>query len=166
MKNRLTLVCCGAILIISGTIWYLYLSPPVRTIHLQPLFIKGVRIFSHQWTLPESRIFMIPSDDLRHPRRSSLRVFEDGKELGPAHSLHTGVATKGRGRFSHWKGKLIFSASDNTNPRFNKKRYVVRVRPVPRNWVLGVGLGGVLAVLGWAWAVFRRARVAPDRTED
>lgn len=55
---------------------------------------------------------------------SVLRVFEDGKELGPAHSMHEYIRNTGRGAFSHWHGSLYFSASDNTDPRTNGRKYI------------------------------------------
>jgi hypothetical protein len=68
-----------------------------------------------------------PSDD---GAVSTLRLFEDGKELAPAHSLHALIRTEGKGRWSHW-GKpgnrmVLFSSSDNSDPRTNGRRYVVR----------------------------------------
>jgi hypothetical protein len=51
--------------------------------------------------------------------RSSLTMCEDGKELGPAHSAHVDIRSIGLGRFSHWEGYVVFSASDNSNPRLN-----------------------------------------------
>lgn len=56
---------------------------------------------------------------------SKLRLFEDGKELGPAHSAHQMIMSQGGGRFSHWKRNLIYSASDNTDPRNNNRHYIV-----------------------------------------
>ena len=57
---------------------------------------------------------------------SSLRLFEDGRELGPAHAAHDSIRTLGSGRFSHWGDNLYFSASDNSNPQTNGRAYTVR----------------------------------------
>jgi hypothetical protein len=60
-----------------------------------------------------------------------LRLFENSKELGPAHSLHRDIRNLGRGRFSHWSNvdgtfeSLRFASSDNTNPRNNRRTYAV-----------------------------------------
>lgn len=64
-------------------------------------------------------------DDVQNGNRSSLRVFEDGRELGPAHSLHDDVFKLGRGRFSHWGRWLMLSTSDGSDPRSNGRRYAV-----------------------------------------
>lgn len=63
--------------------------------------------------------------------RSTARIFEDGHELGPAHSIHTDIRNPalGRGRFSHWGSQngsfetLRFSTSDNSDPRTNGRHY-------------------------------------------
>jgi pectate lyase len=60
--------------------------------------------------------------------RSILRVFENGREIGPAHSWHADIRSLGRGRFSHWSSSnggesVRFAASDNTDVRRNGKRY-------------------------------------------
>jgi O-methyltransferase len=62
-------------------------------------------------------------DDVIIPKRSSLRMFEDGFELGPAHSLHADIISLGGGRFSHWGRWLMFSSSDGSDPRTNGRTY-------------------------------------------
>ena len=65
-------------------------------------------------------------DDTRHPRRSPLRLLEDGKPLGPAHALHQSISEEGGGRYSHWSDNtLIFSTSDNSDPNANGREYSV-----------------------------------------
>ncbi|MBI2298873.1 MAG: carbohydrate-binding protein [Armatimonadetes bacterium] len=68
-----------------------------------------------------------PGDGIKDGPPSTLHLFEDGKELGPAHFLHADIRTKGEGRFSHWVTMLYFSASDNSDPRVNGRRYEWRV---------------------------------------
>jgi hypothetical protein len=63
--------------------------------------------------------------------RSQLMLFEDGKPLQP-HQAHELIRREGLGRFSHWGGRgLIFSSSDNTDPRTNGREYKV-VYPWPK----------------------------------
>ena len=159
MKNptRLALVGCLILLLGGAAPWYLRFFPQSRTVYVKPLFMGGLRLFSHQWDVPRSPYWRIETDDLDDPRRSSLVLLEDGKKLDPAHSLHVDVARKGRGRYSHWKGKLIFSASDNTDPRFNKRRYVVRVKLLPKAWVLKAGAVSFgIALCGGAIIIWTR----------
>ncbi|MCP5143946.1 MAG: hypothetical protein H6978_03885 [Gammaproteobacteria bacterium] len=71
------------------------------------------------------------ADYLDDGSRSRLRLFEDGRELGPAHCMHADIRERGEGRFSHWRAAidstscLYFSASDNSDPRSNGLHYEV-----------------------------------------
>lgn len=67
-----------------------------------------------------------PGDDGEAPRRSSLTLFENGAPLGPAHSGHHLVREQGLGHYSHWGDSLVFSTSDNTDPRANGRVYTWR----------------------------------------
>jgi predicted O-methyltransferase YrrM len=66
-----------------------------------------------------------PSDGLDGDR-STLELFEDGRQLGPAHAKHAVIREQGRGAFSHWRGQILFSSSDNSDPRTNGRRYTAR----------------------------------------
>jgi pectate lyase len=73
--------------------------------------------------------FGIPADNNTYPNKSTLRLFENGIEIGPAHARHADISSLGKGRFSHWSATdgsgeaLRFSASNNTNPKTNGKGY-------------------------------------------
>jgi O-methyltransferase len=67
----------------------------------------------------------IQPGDTGHPLKSGLRLFEDGRELTLRHSGHQEIADRGEGRFSHWGRSLYFSASDNSDPSKNGRRYTV-----------------------------------------
>jgi len=61
---------------------------------------------------------------------SFLRLLEDGLPLGPAHSMHQTIRDVGAGAYSHWAGDpegttqvLYYSASDNSDPTANGRRY-------------------------------------------
>jgi hypothetical protein len=63
--------------------------------------------------------------------RSQLMLLEDGKPLEP-HQGHELIRKEGRGRFDHWGAhELIFSSSDNTDPRTNGRQYKA-VYPWPK----------------------------------
>ncbi|MBF0529575.1 MAG: hypothetical protein HQK55_09960, partial [Deltaproteobacteria bacterium] len=55
--------------------------------------------------------------------RSSLAMREDGRPLGPAHAVHADIRDLGLGRYSHWGSRVIFSTSDNSDPRTNGRTY-------------------------------------------
>jgi hypothetical protein len=64
------------------------------------------------------------ADTGQRPSQSAYLVCENGYPLGPAHSLHTEIAGKGKGRFSHWAPDgFIFSTSDNSDPNTNNRIY-------------------------------------------
>lgn len=55
--------------------------------------------------------------------KSDLEFYEDGKCIGPAHSPHHIIRDRGLGSYSHWGDYIYFSASDNSDPRTNRKKY-------------------------------------------
>jgi hypothetical protein len=64
--------------------------------------------------------------DRESGNKSGLLVYEDGKPLGPAHAVHADIRTQGQGRYSHWtRNGLYMSASDNSDPRTNGRKYEV-----------------------------------------
>lgn len=56
-------------------------------------------------------------------QQSILKLYENGVEIGPAHTEHDEIRKNGNGTYSHWGSTLIFSASDNTDPRTNGRTY-------------------------------------------
>jgi hypothetical protein len=70
-----------------------------------------------------------PGDGMKDVPPSTLRLFENGKELGPAHAPHADIRAKGGGQFSHWNTTLYFSASDNSDPRTNGRKYMWQITP-------------------------------------
>jgi pectate lyase len=98
-------------------------------------------------------------DNATSKEQSILRLFENGVELGPAHSVHDDIRNLGKGRFSHWGTTVIFSASDNTDPRTNGRSYTyvmggtsallppTTVTP-PANTTINAGLVGYALVNG------------------
>lgn len=100
-------------------------TPPPPTTGL-PLNISQVSLDAgFAYYLPQD--FGIPGDDGSNPNRSTLRIFENGIELNPAHTSHADIRSQGRGRFSHWSNgsfaALWFSTSDNSDPRTNGRTY-------------------------------------------
>jgi hypothetical protein len=58
---------------------------------------------------------------------SPVFVFEDDQQLRYPHSVHAHITQYGAGRFSHWGQELLFSTTDNTDPRTNGRRYSIVV---------------------------------------
>lgn len=86
-------------------------------------------------------------DTISEPRNSRLVLLEDNRPLGPAHDTHRDIRNLGNGGYSHWTGYILFSASDNSDPRTNGRRYQA---------VDFAGLSPVVGELPWlllfAWA--------------
>jgi len=66
-----------------------------------------------------------PGDRGSAPRRSNLALLENGKPLGPAHAPYRRISRLGHGAHRHWGKNIIFSTSDNTDPRVNGRRYQI-----------------------------------------
>ena len=62
-------------------------------------------------------------DTESQPDVSTLHLFENGVELGPAHAEHKDIRNYGLGQYSHWGTVLYFSTSDNSNPLTNGRKY-------------------------------------------
>src|SRR5271157_4594599 len=76
-------------------------------------------------------------------------LLENGHSIGPGNSQHADVGQLGNGRFSFWKGSLIFSSSDNSDPRTNGRNYILILPgPNPPQW-LGWVLLLILLLLAW-----------------
>jgi hypothetical protein len=68
-------------------------------------------------------------DTVECSTRSPVLLCEDGKLLGPAHSLHQDIRNLGQGRYSHWGESILFSTSDNSDPNENGRKYSLRFPP-------------------------------------
>jgi len=64
-----------------------------------------------------------------HESISWLELLEDGRPLGPPHTLHEEIRHTGMGRYSHSGNKVWFSTSDNSSPLENGRKYIVREIP-------------------------------------
>ena len=87
------------------------------TIDLTGLRSDGGYAYHISYPLP------VTGDSNTAPTSSTMHLFENGVELGPAHAVHQDIRDLGKGRFSHWGTTLYFSASDNTNPATNGRKY-------------------------------------------
>jgi hypothetical protein len=108
--------------------------------------------------------YTIASDGIGNTT-SNLQLRENGQLLGPAHSLHSDIRQNGQGRYSHWRGSLLFSASDSSDPRVNGRTYSVSAKASVHPFVLAaVALLDLLVLIAarrllLSNARFRRASV-------
>jgi 2-polyprenyl-6-hydroxyphenyl methylase/3-demethylubiquinone-9 3-methyltransferase len=54
---------------------------------------------------------------------SPIFMFEDSKQLESPHAIHADVVKHGAGRMSHWGDTILFSSTDNSDPRSNGRIY-------------------------------------------
>jgi hypothetical protein len=106
------------------------------------------------------------ADNKKLPEYSTLVIYENGRALGPPHSVHDSIKTIGEGRFSHWKESLFFSTTDNSDPNQNHRQYSIKVY-APRYlllfaWKITYGFLGLVltgGVIGLAlMVIFSHAR--------
>lgn len=72
------------------------------------------------------------TDQNEQPFRCRLKLYEQGKLLGPAHALHRRIEDSGAGAYSFWDNVLYFSTSDGTDPNTNGRRYWATETPPVR----------------------------------
>ena len=66
------------------------------------------------------------ADSPEDPFKSTIVLLENGKPLGPPHSVHSEIVREGGRRYSHWRGLgIIFSTSDNSDPNSNWNIYSI-----------------------------------------
>ena len=100
-----------------------------RDAMLAPANIVPMKCHAFVWNSSRFVSFFYPSDSMSDPAISSVRLTEGPRPLGPPHSLHQDIIEKGGGRFSNWNNWLVFSASDNSDPRTNGRSYSVAEAP-------------------------------------
>jgi len=94
----------------------------IKTINLIGLRSDSGYCYKIGYDLPEI------GDSNTSPSSSKLRLFENGVELGPAHSVHHDIRAFGLGQFSHWGNSLYFSTSDNSDPLTNGRKYTYSMK--------------------------------------
>ncbi|UVO39201.1 hypothetical protein KUL72_13045 [Bradyrhizobium arachidis] len=85
--------------------------------------------------------------------RSGYRLRENGALLKARTDIIDSVRAQGHGTWAYWRGGLWFSSSDNTDPRWNGRSYVLqRPTPIPVGMLIANSLATlvllVLAVPG------------------
>jgi LPS sulfotransferase NodH len=78
-------------------------------------------------TLPEAAELEGVADHDGAHMRSTACLCEDAGALGPAHSAHAEIRRVGGGAFSHWRDRLYFSTSDNSDPNLNGRAYYLQL---------------------------------------
>ncbi len=80
-------------------------------------------------------------------RRSALTLLENGVPLNMPHAPPVTIQTLGAGRYLHSRSsELYFSASDNSDPRHNRRAYEIHAPVKPRPGLTFALFVGVIAV--------------------
>src|SRR6516162_5917456 len=79
---------------------------------LSPPFSVKLGDYGYKVSLPQ---LMQLGDTEDNMQRSRTVMCEGDLRMGPGHTPHAEIATKGLGRFSHYQDEIIFSSSDNTD---------------------------------------------------
>lgn len=141
--------------------------PPDFTLKIPPreVSLRGGHAFVWPIVTPEYLPeALLAGDSMSDPKGSRLQLYEQGRPIGPAHALHLDIEQAGSGRFSHWLATVIFSASDNTDPRSNGRSYEARTPIAPPFYLVAAagavaaGLAGLLLV--WSLSKLRLAATA------
>lgn len=106
--------------------------------------------------------YRILSDSAEDPQASTLRLFEDDRELEPGHAEHSIIETQGAGHYSFWNGYLYFSSADGTEPAAGVHRYTASFKPaLSRGLLPAAGLLFIVTTaLAWPAATARFAQLA------
>jgi hypothetical protein len=106
-----------------------YIPPPYSGLKTAPRAVVRLRNFevspnNHMILSGDIEEYSELGDSPEDENRSPALLFEDGRLLGPARA--TDIATKGLGGYSHRKSHgMVFSTSDNSDPRTNGRHYYV-----------------------------------------
>jgi len=123
----------GLLFILHAAILALFLLAPRLAASVASPDIKPETGLAFVVTVPGThRLYQTPTDTVEAPDDSDLALYEDGRPLGPPHALHADIRTSGRGRYSHWRGSIVFSSSDGSDPRTNGRHYSIESRTSPR----------------------------------
>jgi hypothetical protein len=114
---------------------------------------------------PPSRLLRLDlSEQAAGPRGAFLTLLENGAKLGPAGALHQDIRDQGAGRYALSHTHLYLSATDNSDPRSNGRRYalVVPMAPSPAAGCVAGLLGAVILLV--RSALIRSRRRSERRT--
>jgi hypothetical protein len=87
----------------------------------QSLINENGNCFVYTFRTYAARIFS------RLPFYANSLLYEDGRPLAIPASEHDDIRNIGAGRYSMWTDNIYFSSTDNSDPRYNGRKYTIRV---------------------------------------
>lgn len=156
--SKVLIAICVVLLLVGGAAAVMRWMPPTITkqVDASQIRLRQGNAFSFPVAeyLPRgwaASLLALRADSNEFPSDSPVHLLEDGVPLATPHSLHADIAEKGRGRYSHWGGEVIFASSENSAPGSNGRSYAVRYPILPPWWIaaLLIALGATgLAIRG------------------
>ena len=119
-----------------------------------PLFWKTTSLENIRPVQGHAFVSSAPREALLYPVNTAARVLENEKPLPfPPQPSTVTVAEVGLGRYMVGRGKVVFSSTDNSDPRFNRRVYqIVQPWPVPRLIII---FSWILSILSLSWIIFK-----------
>jgi hypothetical protein len=158
MRGRRAQAAIGlALLLLPLALAVAWFAPPSVRVDLRPAQIASEtgKAYIVDISQPLSLLYRFEGEGVGRAIGSTMSLFENGVELGPAHTNHQSIREKGGGAYSHWGPALYFSSSDGTDPRTNGYRYRVQGRAELRGSVALIGLGMSMLAVVAAWKLMR-----------
>jgi GDSL-like lipase/acylhydrolase family protein len=144
------------LIIVAGTLYFGCAGIQVTKV-LVPADIRSFSGFAYVAPVPrgdELYPLVLRSDSLQDTAASKASLREDGVKLGPRHTITSEIANTGSGAYFHLEDTIIFSTSDNSDPRTNGRTYTFHARAyLSLVWFWPLLTGGILLLGG--------ARVVP-----
>jgi hypothetical protein len=130
------LICLGIVTGLAALV-LLHTQPPIRlTFEQAGIVPAGGFTYSAQIAMtPHWPALLEIRPNIARPGESNAVVTEDGKPLATPHSGRREISDLGRGRYAHvgspGNSNILFSTSDNSDPRTNGRTYAVVAYPAP-----------------------------------
>jgi hypothetical protein len=139
-------------LVLSALGFYGCFSGVPITVSIEPNSIQpyGGRAYAAP-VEPPLWFLWTPHDSLVAPVQSNMVLLENGIVVAPAHAQHVLIQKSGAGAFSDWGGQLVFSTTDNSDPRQNGRIYSTRaswylIEPFDRGVLAVISILAVIAL--------------------
>lgn len=140
---------------LQSTLWLRWQTKPVVTAHAVPVPVHG----PHAFTIDLRTSWMNQTETFPSP----AQLLENGRPLAYPNSPHAEIGVEGRGRFSLWQRHLLFSTSDNSDPRTNGRKYELfmpfRIKPGWRGAASTLAVLATLLLGVYAWSRARQPAV-------
>jgi len=125
---------------------------PYKTVHIPPGAIRpypGAKSFGYVYENTGGE-----PDEASNPR-SRMKFFENSVQYQSRVALPDSVLKAGGDRYSHQPGRIVFSSTDNTDPRTNGRRYDFALPIAYGRTIGGVALLVFFASIGGLWWIPR-----------